>query len=106
MPITFSFQASGGIQVYGKARFFVKYFYAHLYNIAEIVYSRQSASQWGLLEALVIKRIKFPYLLYTDTLNGLWNEEDLCNRDTALLLIQARQLRIELANQVKLGFQT
>lgn len=59
-----------------------------------VVYSIKKARE-GILEAIAIKKvlIKNPYnnygsvfVLYQDTYNGLWNEEDLCNQAQAVSL--------------------
>lgn len=99
---TFSYQMSGTINMSGcsPARKAVAVFIK--YAIGTIVYNIHAAKK-GILEKLAIKKYhivqnKKTYgqavVMYVDTLNGMWNESDLClynvAQSTALSYLQAK----------------
>jgi hypothetical protein len=87
---------SGGIKLAGciVEEFFKNY--NTLYGPGDVVYSLIKANR-GVLEKVIIKsqkliKSKKTYnrfvVLYTDTLNGLWNESDLIEFDDAKLIAE------------------
>jgi hypothetical protein len=81
----------GGLRVSGCWVITVSHIYITAYGIGDILYDVKKARR-GVLERIVIKQIvpvkqsltggQF-VALYKDTLNGLWNENDLVSSATA-----------------------
>ncbi len=76
---------------------------SYRYQPGSIVYICNKAIREGVLEAVCIKNVKIirnevtivPFILYRDTFNRLWNEEELCNetdaRNAAILYLEIQQ---------------
>lgn len=62
----------------------------YAWSVGSVLYVCYKARNEGVLEAVCIKKVKWDgyVLLYTDTLNGLWNENDLCEEGDALLSVK------------------
>jgi len=64
------------------------YAISYLYSIGSILYSCPNARK-GKLESVAIKKIlpRSGYVLYVDTFNRIWNENDLCEEANARELV-------------------
>ena len=106
----YAYIAKGGISVFGTTKFKFTYIYPTRFAVGEVVYNRDAAEHHGHLEALVIKKHKLLFLpsdvLYTDTVNGLWNERHLCTQSEALSFVAARQDRMGIEAEQLLGYGT
>lgn len=86
----FTYEASGGIQVFGCASYKLVWFRRYRYRIGSIVFDKHKALK-GIYEKVAIKDVRFPnpYVdLYVDTFNGLWNENELVSYETATEIIE------------------
>ncbi len=86
----FTYVATGGVQVFNCAdcKFSITRHYE--FPIGSILFIKAKAMK-GLYRRVVIKEVRFPsaYVnLYVDTLNALWNEDELVSHQTAIALIQ------------------
>jgi hypothetical protein len=116
----FSYSATGTIRVGGCSSYKWAENVIHLYEIGDVLYSKSKASR-GFFEKVVIKNAIFPkheiqnqrkklckYCnlnpVYMDTLNSLWNEEDLIPFSQANSLVL--ETKIEKAAAIEnLAFQ-
>jgi hypothetical protein len=82
--------------------------YTYEYNQGSIVYSIAKAKK-GILEAIVIKSVRLfinqktfgqTKVMYYDTFNGLWGQEELCTQATA------KAFAIEYLENLQLELQT
>jgi hypothetical protein len=84
----YRYRGRGGPHFTGSARITVEYYYSVKYPLGSIAYDIYAAKQKGRIEPVVIKKYKINYnpydVLYTDTLNALWNEEHLCSHSEAV----------------------
>lgn len=75
-----------------------------------VAYNRQAAQNKGKLEPVVIKKYKLLFnpkdVLYTDTLNGLWNEDHLCSKSEAVSLAIAYNEKMALEAESYLGLRS
>ena len=101
--MTYDEVASGSVVVQGCLLVAVWHPSVTVFGIGDIVYSGPKANR-GVLEKVVIKMARtvasrrtggLRRTLYTDTLNGLWNEEELVPFDKAVALTGAYYLRLE-----------
>lgn len=85
---------SGGAVVNSCASIFTSHIYTTLYGIGDALYSAPKARR-GVLEKIVIKQIVpikaslvggMFVVMYKDTFNGLWNEDELITLDDAKAL--------------------
>lgn len=102
----FFYAATGGFKVFGTAGVSAEYFYYVRFAAGAKAYDRREATR-GRLESIVIKRYRIMYnpydVLYTDTLNSLWNEDQLCSHGEAVDLAMAYYARREAAAEALLG---
>ena len=84
----FQFIGSGFAYPGGSATVKVEYFYYVRFAVGAIAYDCKAAWNKGSIEPVVIKKYKILYnpydVLYTDTLNALWNEDQLCSHGEAV----------------------
>lgn len=84
----FEYVATGWGHPGGSAEVKVEYFYFVRFAVGAIAYDCRAASSKGRIEPVVIKKYKIIYnpydVLYTDTLNALWNEDQLCSHSEAV----------------------
>lgn len=101
------YEATGEIRLGGCAGYLVEAFLYYDFEIGSIVFNKDKAVR-GVYERVVIKDVRFPKTytnhrrrvckhcdlkpLYVDTLNALWNEEDLISYDQAQRLVSEWQL--------------
>ena len=85
----------GFATIYGSATAAALPAVTHLWDVGQILFVVGSAKK-GFLEAVAIKRVLVngtpmnqSVVLYKDTYNGLWNEEELCTQDEAAAFIDA-----------------
>ncbi len=94
------------ISIFGCADVVVTKKYLHKFGIGSIVYVRRRAAVQGKLEAVAIKKVSRVTFVsdtagntsvfrYKDTLNGLWDEEDLVWQAEAVDLATAYWQRIK-----------
>lgn len=93
-----TYEATGGIGIYGCAGVKVKKFYISKYNVGNVLYTRPRAIK-GRLEKVAIKKVMtdtdgVPLGLYKDTLNSFWNENELLNLAEAMQYIAAYQQKL------------
>lgn len=102
--MTYDETGSGGLTVEGcgLATLLRNNLYVERYRAGNILYAAHRARK-GVLEKVVIKKVSG--YLYTDTLNGIWNEEDLVEFDDAVVLVETYIARQE-ALIALLGCQT
>ena len=104
----FTYAANGGVAVFGKSHVKVEYIYHTKFNIGKVAYSRQAAVSKGRLEGIVIKSYKIIFhlndVIYTDTLNGLWNERHLCSKSEAVDLAIRYHDRLAAHAEAFLGY--
>lgn len=97
-----------GVKVSGSAAYRLTYFLYYDFAIGSIVYSKKKALK-GIYERVCIKDVRFPdstlqgmretaqpektYPVYVDTLNGIWNEDELVGYGDATFLIEQALLR-------------
>lgn len=97
-----------GVQIGGSATYRLNYFIYYDFAIGSIVYSKKKAMR-GIYERVCIKNVKFPdsvlegmrrtatpeevHPIYVDTLNGLWNEDELVSYEDATILIEMSLIR-------------
>jgi hypothetical protein len=88
MTANFSYVGGGSAHPEGAAPFGVEFFYTIRFAVGSTAYVCRAASRRGRLEPVVIKKFKLlanpSDVLYTDTLNGLWNEDELCTHGEAI----------------------
>lgn len=94
----FTFQMTGGFILGGICKQpRTESYYAVKFGLNSIAYDCGKAASKGKMDRVVIKKIKVLSnrrgILYTDTFNGLWREEDLCTFDEALALALAYETR-------------
>lgn len=86
----FYYVAQGSAYPGGSAIVKVEFFYYVRFAIGSIAYDRKAATNKGKIEPVVVKRYKIMYnpydVLYTDTLNAKWNEDQLCSHGEAINL--------------------
>lgn len=83
----YTYQAMGGIEVFGCAIYKTEIAYNPIFQIGDILYSKNKAIL-GTYEKISVKKILFPMYLYVDTFNGLWNQKELVTYEVATSLIQ------------------
>lgn len=104
LTLNYDYTASGGITLYGCTPYEFDIYVYYQYAIGSIVYRRDSAQNKGLFRKVAIKDVIFPNHnpnaapLYLDTLNGLWNQNDLVSYDVASVLIDAYILQNDANN--------
>ena len=93
---------SGGLSASGCVVVFERHVFITAFGAGDIVYNVAKARR-GILEKLVIKlvrpvnsrrAIRRNQVIYQDTFNGLWNEDDLVPYRTALVLAEAYWQRV------------
>ncbi len=81
----FTYVGSGGITIGGCAAVSYTPEYAHRWPLGTRLYALYKARR-GCLEAVVLKQVRvvqnvktgaLTYIMYVDTLNGLWDEDEL-----------------------------
>ena len=91
------YTATGGISLFGCARVKKSFYYTYKYGENSIVFLRYKAIR-GVLEKIAIKKVILQsgyqtggliVPLYQDTLNGYFNEEELCTHQEAVDLAKA-----------------
>ena len=97
----FSYSATGAIRIGGCSSYKWAENTIHLYEIGDVLYSKSKALR-GFLEKVVIKNTIFP--IYVDTLNSLWNEEDLISFSQANSLVLEAKIEKAAAKE-NLAFQ-
>jgi hypothetical protein len=100
--MSFSYTSAGSTIVRGCADYILSQNYHVKYANGAIVYNRNKARQKGKLEKLAIRshRIVPGNVLYKDSFNGLWNEDELCSQQEAIdlaLLHYEEQIELEQA---------
>lgn len=86
----FTYQASGGIEIFGCSGYSLRYLRRYRYREGSILFSKQKAMK-GVYEKIAIKNVRFPnefVNLYVDTLNGFWNEDEIIPYETAKILVE------------------
>ena len=86
----FTYEASGGVEVFGCSGYELIYFRYYKYRVGSILFSKDKANI-GIYEKIAIKDVRFPtpfVNLYVDTFNGLWNEDELIPYETAQPLVK------------------
>lgn len=107
--MNFTYTATGSIRVGGCSSYKWSYNYRYAFAIGSILYLKPKALK-GVLEKVVVKDVRFPrksdptrrllcrfcdlYPLYVDTLNALFNEEELITREEAVELIRDYQEKL------------
>lgn len=92
------YQGSGIIQITGCSENKYRKYYPALFSVGTRVYIKSKASR-GILESVVIKKIKVnesdiftkvqPIIAYVDTLNRVWEENELIEQQDAIELVEA-----------------
>ncbi len=84
----FSYTASGSISLGGCASYKMAIYLYFQYQIGSFVFSKEKALK-GVYETIVIKKVEFPNynILYTDTYNALWSENELVPYSQAKILV-------------------
>lgn len=85
----FTYEASGGIRIFGCSFYNFEKTKIYLFTIGSILYSKPKA-MIGVYEKVAVKDVRFPkdfVNLYVDTFNALWNEDELVSYQTATNLI-------------------
>jgi len=88
--MNFTYEASGGIKLFGCSDYCLIHLRYYKYAIGSILFSKRKAIN-GVYEKIAIKDVRFPnsYVnLYVDTFNGLWNENELIPYLTAIELVE------------------
>ncbi len=99
----FSYQGNGSIKTGGCSAYDLSQNHPVKFSHGSIVYNCWQATHKGVLEKLAIKsyRIVFGHdnVLYKDTFNRLWNEDDLCYQQEAIALAIAYYENVALLSQ-------
>lgn len=92
------FLGSGSVKIYGCGEYYFSYFHIiPKFSVGEIAYDKNVLLEKCLLRKVVIKKVivRANYnllgdyqILYKDTLNGLWNENELLGEQLAYQMWQ------------------
>jgi len=102
---SYSYTAQGGVKLQFCNNFWQINNYVHKWSPGDVCFFKNAAMK-GNLEKIVVKQVKViskkytngaVIFLYIDTLNGLFNEEELISEYDALLLAK-QYYEIQLAN--------
>ena len=86
----FNYVATGGARILGCGGYEYSLFYTTEFAIRDVVYEVQKAKS-GKIASIAIKDIILPPvgdIIYVDTYNFLWAEDELCDLTTAQQYIQ------------------
>ena len=83
----FTYEATGGIEIFGCSTYNAEITYHPIFQIGDILYSKEKAMH-GIYEEIAVKKILFPTYLYVDTFNALWNQRELVTYEVATALIE------------------
>lgn len=90
-----SFTGSGTINIDGCTRYRLYLYSTYKYQPGDVLFFKNKAVEEGKLEKIVIKKVRLVNnkqtngvvaFIYQDTYNALYNEDELVNEHTALLL--------------------
>lgn len=90
MASSFSYNASGTLVIDGCATMSLFWGVVVPYGIGSILYDCFAARTRGVVEAIAIKKYHTVLkankiiVMYVDTYNTIWNERDLCLKQTAI----------------------
>lgn len=93
--MNFYYAATGSAYPGGSAS--IRFQYYVRFAVGSIAYDCKNARIKGRIEPVVIKKYRILYnpydVIYTDTLNAIWNEDELCNHEEAIDLATSYQER-------------
>lgn len=106
----FQHQSSGRVRVKGCAGFELKKNYPAAYSVGQRVWIGRKARA-GVFESVVVKRVRASVtsepsyagidvaIIYTDTFNRVWVEQELVNQTTAQALVDAHRAWVRRMSQ-------